>query len=90
MGINIPVYNPLWLYIGGGVLNRGLYLEAKEYDNSNNFLKTRWMKNTDQQSYKFVGEAGIAANILNKGIIKVGFSYYERKIIPQFGIGIGW
>ena len=48
------------------------------------------MKNTDQQSYKFVGEGGVAINLLNRGILKVGISYYEKKMIPQFGLGFGW
>jgi hypothetical protein len=90
LGLNIKVYEPAWIYLGAGVLNRGLYLEADEYDSYGDYQKTRWMKNTDQQSYKFVGEGGLAFNVLNKGILKVGVSYYEKKIIPQFGIGLGW
>ncbi|MDP1814235.1 MAG: hypothetical protein Q8K92_07265 [Leadbetterella sp.] len=90
LGFNFKIYEPAWIYLGGGVLNRGLYLEGKEYDSFGDYQKTTWMKNTDFQSYKFVGEAGVAINVLNKGIIKVGLSYYEKKINPQFGIGFGW
>lgn len=89
LGFNFKVYEPAWIYLGAGVLNRGLYLEVEEYS-SGDYVRTRWMKNTDQQSYKFVGEGGLAINILNKGILKMGVSYYEKKVMPQFGIGIGW
>ncbi len=90
LGFNFKVREPAWIYIGGGVLNRGLYLEGDEYNSFGDFQRTRWMKNTDQQSYKFVGEGGVAINLLNKGILKVGISYYEKEVIAQFGIGFGW
>ncbi len=90
LGLNVKISNPIWLYIGGGVLNKGNYWKTEEYNSDTGKTKIRWMKNTDQQSYKFVGESGLALNVVNKAIIKLGIGYYDKIITPQIGLGIAW
>ncbi|MFN3588581.1 MAG: tetratricopeptide repeat protein [Spirosomataceae bacterium] len=89
MGFNFKIYNPVSAYVGGGVLNEALYYESDEYEfGSGNYKRTVWLKYTETQLTKFIGEAGIVANVLQKGIAKVGITYYEKEVYFHFGLGV--
>ena len=90
LGGIVKIYPPVWFYAGGGVLNSGIYYKANEYDSFGDYLRTRWLKNTDQQTYKFVGESGLIFNLVNKAVLKAGITYYNKAITPQFGVGFAW
>jgi outer membrane protein assembly factor BamD (BamD/ComL family) len=89
MGFNFKIYNPISAYVGGGVLNEALYYESDEYEfGSGSYKRTVWLKYTETQLTKFIGEAGIMANVLQKGIAKAGITYYEKEVYFHFGLGV--
>lgn len=89
MGFNFKIYNPISAYVGGGILNEALYYESDEYDfDTGGYKRTVWLKYTETQLTKFIGEAGIVANVLQKGIAKAGITYYEKKVYFHFGLGV--
>ncbi|MFN3783291.1 MAG: tetratricopeptide repeat protein [Spirosomataceae bacterium] len=89
MGFNFKIYNPISAYVGGGVLNEALYYESDEYDfDTGSYKRTVWLRYTETQLTKFIGEAGIVANVLQKGIAKMGITYYEKEVYFHFGLGV--
>lgn len=89
MGFNFKIYNPVSAYVGGGVLNEALYYESDEYAfDTGSYKRTVWLRYTETQLTKFIGEAGIVANVLQKGIAKMGITYYEKEVYFHFGLGV--
>lgn len=63
IGLTKKIVFPLWLYAGGGVNYSQAYIEVDEYNDSGRFVETEWIKNTDQQFFKPVVEAGAIIDI---------------------------
>lgn len=88
LGWSFPVVHPIHLYVGLGVLNDAAFFQADRFDSSGDFKRTSWVKYTGEQQFSFLGEAGIAVNLVNFGIFRGGVNYVNGQIQTQWGLGI--
>ncbi len=90
LGLTKKIAFPLWLYAGGGVNYSQLFIEADEYNDAGRFVETEWIKNTDQELFKPVVEAGAIIDIGGFQIRGGGKMIDFKDIYYTLGVGFSF